>query len=172
MHAVDSSGWPAWLQVVLAVAAGLGALLAIFAFVRKTWLVLNQFMTRSNMLDGLPRFIADTTETLAKQTETLSLQDRVLEKHGRQLTVVDKELNYNGETSTKDAIRRVELGVRAIYERIAPLEEGLAGLYPRMDKQDSRLLSADKDRDDLRHDLEEARPKPIRKRTTKPKETP
>lgn len=130
------TGLPEWLQWVLILGALAAALVGIIALFRKVWTIMNLFITRINSLDDLPQFMVTTAVSLAAQ-------DVKIEQ-------IHREVNYNGESSVKDAVRRVELGVKGIYER---------------------LDTADAVADELRHDLEITRPHPIRKRPTKPKET-
>jgi hypothetical protein len=151
MHTVDPTGWPGWVQVILIGGAIAAALAALIAFAHKSWTVLNLFVTRSNMLDALPKFIEDTTNTLADLGETQAGQIKTLAAQDIKIEEIHHEVQYNNGSSVKDATRRIEVGVKGVYVR---------------------LDAADADRAELRRDLEETRPRPIRKRTTKLKETP
>jgi predicted PurR-regulated permease PerM len=134
---IDYSALPVWLQSVLVFGAIAVAVVAIIALFVKVWGMVTVFVETVKSLNDLPQFMVTTAATL-------EAQDVKIEE-------IHHEVKYNNGSSVKDAVRRVEIGVKGIY---------------------GRLDSADKDRSDLRHDLEQTRPKPIRTRTTKPKETP
>lgn len=109
--------------------------LAVVAFFVKGWPKIRAGVRLIDSLSQLPDFMVKTTETLQKQDA------KIAEIH--------HEVNYNNGSSVKDAVDRVEIGVKGIYER---------------------LDSADSDRRELREDLENTRPSLVRKRPTPKKE--
>ena len=123
---------------VLQLVGWIVGIIAVLVFAYKAWPVLRGFVKLVENLQSLPTFMNDTTATLKAQDA--------------QIGDIHHEVKYNNGSSVKDAIRRVESGVKGIY---------------------ARLDSADQDREDLRHDLEDTRPLPRKRapRTTK-KETP
>ncbi len=110
-------------------------ILGIIAFFVKGWPKIVAFVKVMDSLAALPQFMVDTTKTLEEQNT------KIAEIH--------HEVNYNNGSSVKDALERVELGVK--------------GLYDRADK-------SDKSDAEIREELERTRPKPPRTRATKPKE--
>ena len=125
---LDFANLPGWLQLVTALTAILAAAVGVIAFVRKTWPVVVSFVKTVISLQTLPEFMEKTSATLARQD--------------KQLADIHHEVQFNNGSSVKDAITRVE----ATTTR---LEEGVAGLYTRMNAADE----ADKR---LRADLDEA----------------
>lgn len=122
-----------WNNVsVLQLAGWILGMFAVGAFLYKAWPVITRFVTTINALGDLPRFMVATSATLHDQDEKIEQ--------------IHHEVNYNNGSSVKDAVRRVEDGVKGIY---------------------GRLDSADTDRAELREDLENTRPV-ARKRTPKP----
>ena len=123
---------------VLQLVGWIVGIIAVLVFAYKAWPVLRAFVRLVENLQSLPTFMNDTTATLKAQDA--------------QIGDIHHEVKYNNGSSVKDAIRRVESGVKGIY---------------------ARLDSADQDREDLRHDLEDTQPPPRKRapRTTK-KETP
>lgn len=109
-------------------------ILGIIGFVLKGWPKVRAFVTMVDSLAGLPKFMDATTATL-------KAQDTKIDQ-------IHHEVNYNNGSSVKDAIERVELGVK--------------GLYDRADASDQNAA-------ELRSDLEHTSPQ-VRKRATKPKE--
>jgi hypothetical protein len=155
---IDYAALPVWLQSVLVFGAIAVAVVAIIALFVKIWGMVNIFVGTVKSLNDLPQFMVTTAATLEAQDEQLAANAKTLDTTAAtinaqdlQISEIHHEVHYNNGSSVKDAIRRVE--------------DGVAGIYGRLD-------GADKDRADLRHDLEVTRPKPIRTRTTKPKETP
>lgn len=133
---------PDWAQWLVGLAVIIAAVLAVFGFVKKVWPVLSKFVVTVNALSDLPQFMITTAKTLADQ-------DVKIEQ-------IHHEVNYNNGSSVKDAVKRVEAGVK--------------GIYVRLDTQDLRFDSADQDRLELREDLEQTKPRtPARKRPAKPK---
>ncbi|MCU1441147.1 MAG: hypothetical protein JWP85_2144 [Rhodoglobus sp.] len=133
---------PDWLTAILADTTALQlvfwvvALAALIGAIIKVWPILSKAVTIVNAVSGLPAFIKRTDETLTAQDAKIA--------------DIHHEVHYNNGSSVKDAIGRVEEGVKGIY---------------------TRLDTADQDRRELREDLEETRPHaPARKRPTKPKE--
>lgn len=115
--------------------------LGVIAFIAKGWPRVRALVALIDSLAVLPKFMTDTTATLKAQDV------KIAEIH--------HEVNYNNGSSVKDAISRVELGVK--------------GLYDRADKADQADL-------DLRHDLEMTQPRtpktPARKPRAPKKENP
>jgi len=111
-------------------------ILGVIAFIVKGWPKVRAFVQMVDALSSLPTFMLDTTATLKAQDEKID--------------AIHHEVNYNNGSSVKDAVERVELGVKGLYDRIDTTDENAAN---------------------LRTDLEEVRPHaPARKRVPKPKE--
>lgn len=113
----DFSNLPGWLQTVLAITAIAGALIAIGAFIRKTWPVVIQFVQTVISLQTLPDFMDQTTETLAGQNV------KIAEIH--------HEVQFNNGSSVKDAVTRVEKSQKVALVNQQRLEDGIKGLYNR-----------------------------------------
>lgn len=112
--------------------------LGIIAFLVKGWPKVRAFVKMVDSLSSLAEFMDDTTATLKAQD--------------RKIAEIHHEVNYNNGSSVKDAVERVELGVKGLYSRIDTTDENAAN---------------------LRTDLEQVRPHaPARKRAPKPKEQP
>ena len=124
------------LQVVGWILGGLG----IIAFIVKGWPTFRRFIAFIDALLSLPAFIARTDETL--------------EVHTAKIAEIHHEVNYNNGSSVKDAVARVEIGIRSLHVKV--------------DDQKTTLEAAD---EAIRHDLEKTRP-PRKPRTPKAKETP
>lgn len=148
---------PTWLQVIIIVGSISGALIAIIVLISKIWPALNLY-AKVSALDDLQDFMIDTAATLAAQDVQMKFNSETLAKQAPIVAGIYHETHRNNGSSLKDAQVRTE-------EAVQRIETGVIGIYARLD-------AADKDRADLRHDLEVTRPKPIRKRTPKPKETP
>lgn len=129
---------PDWLATLLGDTSALQlvfwaiAIAALIGMLIKFWPLLTNIVVIVNALVSLPKFMEGTTATLEAQNS------KIAEIH--------HEVNYNNGSSVKDAVHRVEQGVKGIYVR---------------------LDSADADRDKLRDDLEHTRPAAVRKRPTK-----
>jgi hypothetical protein len=151
MPPISFTDIPNWLQMILlwvgVITAVLTLIVTIIGFFRKVWPVLKALVERETLLTGLPEFMSKTTASLAAQDV------KIAEIH--------KEVNYNGGGSVKDAINRVEVGVKGIYTRLDSADE----------TTNAQFEFSAKDRADIRQTLEEIRPKPTRKRPTQPKGT-
>lgn len=157
MPSISYVGAPDWVQWILTLTIIVAALLGLLALVRKVWPILTRFVNTINSLADLPQFMVTTAATLAYQDE------KIAEIH--------HEVHYNNGSSVKDSQARTEADVAELKLTVAGIDEGVKGMYPRLDDQDLRFDSADQDRADLREDLEQTRPHPpARKRPAKPKE--
>lgn len=94
-----------WLAQInlFQIAVVIVALYVIARLLMRFWPWLRKVMDLTAALAQLPKFMTDTTATLAAQDTKID--------------VVHHELSYNNETSVKDALRRVELGVKGLYDR-------------------------------------------------------
>lgn len=122
-----SVDWQVFLESInlFQIAVVIMALYVTSRLLMRFWPWLRALMALTEALGKLPTFMAATTQTLAAQNVKID--------------VMHHELSYNNETSVKDAVRRVELGVK--------------GLYVRADAAD--LSDAE-----IREELENTRPKP------------
>jgi hypothetical protein len=143
---VNLSDYPAWAQPLIVWGSILAVLGLLVGFISKwVWPFLKKLVELVDVLDKLPQFMITTAATLAYQEQKID--------------EIHHELNYNNETSVKDATHRIEKGVKGIYDRL--------------DAQDRRFDTADQAQAELREDLEQTTPRrPARKRPTQPKETP
>lgn len=143
----------AWLQALLgntpAVTVILwvvGILVVLGGFLRglyRAWPFIKQGVITINSLADLPRFMSTTAATL-------EAQDQGAKERDIQIAEIHHEVHYNNGSSVKDAVARVELGVKGLYERAD---------------------AADQNAVELREDLEQTKPRsPARKRPPKPKE--
>lgn len=150
---------PTWLQVIIIVGSICGALIAIIVLISKIWPALNLY-AKVSTLDDLQDFMIDTAATLAAQDVQMKINSETLAKQAPIVAGIYHETHRNNGSSLKDAQVRTE-------EAVQRIEVGIAGIYVRLD-------SADVDRAKLRADLdlEVTRPKTIRNRTPKTKETP
>lgn len=124
-----------WESVSVAQAAvWIVGIAVVITFIVKGWPKIRALVRLVDALGVLPKFMVDTTATLLEQD--------------KKIADIHHEVHYNNGTSVKDALARVELGVKGIY---------------------TRLDSADQDRRELREDLEQTHPT-ARKRAPKPKE--
>jgi hypothetical protein len=134
MPPIDYSASPSWLQWVVGALAIMALLAGIYGFSRKLWPVLRKFVRTIESLDDLPQFMVTTAATLHDQD--------------KKIDEIHHEVQFNNGSSVKDAVTRVE--------------EGVKGLYDRLDEVDI-------DRRELREDLEQTKPhSPARKRPAKP----
>ena len=128
-------------------------ILALYVTVKllvRFWPWLRKVMNFTAALSQLPAFILRTDQTLLEQSQTLTAQSATLTAQDSKIADIHHEVHYNNGSSVKDAVNRVELGVKGIYDR---------------------LDAADVDRRELREDLEQTKPHaPARKRAPKPKE--
>lgn len=130
-------------QTIATIAVIIVAFFIIVRLLMRFWPWLRKVMELTAALAQLPAFITRTDQTLREQDE--------------QIAEIHKETNYNGETSMKDAVRRVELGVKGIYDRLDRADVS--------DVAQAAISTANRDRIDR---LERARPP--RPRPQKPKE--
>lgn len=95
-----------WLANInlLQVAIVIVALYVVVRLLVKFWPWLRKVMALTEALSKLPAFMARTDDTLAAQNV------KIAEIH--------HEVNYNNGSSVKDAVDRVELGVKGLYERV------------------------------------------------------
>jgi hypothetical protein len=135
MTTVDYTDAPIWLQIVIAVGVVVGFLIAVVRGIPPVWRFVSQSVKTINSLTDLPQFMVTTAATLHDQDV------KIAEIH--------HEVQFNNGSSVKDAVTRVEDGVKGIYDR---------------------LDAADVDRQELREDLEQTRPHDARPRANKPKE--
>jgi len=105
--------------------AWVGAFVGLVFVVVKAWPWLKRAVRLVDALAQLPDFIDRTDKTLAGQ-------DMKIEQ-------IHHEVNYNNGSSVKDAVSRIELGMKATYDQISELNEADAA---------------------IRADLENTRPKP------------
>lgn len=61
--------------------------------------------------------VAATLESIHGLTDFMARTDATLADQDLKIADMHHELSYNKETSVKDAIRRVELGVKGLYDR-------------------------------------------------------
>ena len=121
-----------WNEVsVFAVGGWVIGILGTVTFFVKGWPTIRKFVAFIDALFSLPAFIARTDITL-------QAQDVKIEQ-------IHHEVNYNNGSSVKDAVARVELGVKGLYDRVD---------------------AADRADAEIREELENTRPAP-RKRTVK-----
>jgi hypothetical protein len=118
-------------------------------FLFRLWPILTKFVSFVNAGADLPQFMITTAATLHQQDEKLA--------------DIHHEMWPNNGSSMKDAIKRVEDNqATALVElsRIPAIEEGVAGLYERVDTLD---VDAKKDRANIeanRQEIENTRPRP------------
>lgn len=106
----------------------LAAVVAVFLFVKRGWPAVKKFANALfafvkivDSVAGLPAFIERTDDTLAEQTETLAVQGDTLEAQDVKIQEIHHELSWNQESSVKDAVRRVEMGIKGLYDEVDKL---------------------------------------------------
>lgn len=128
----------AWAESVSLFELGvwLSGVLAVFLFVKRGWPTVKKFATSLSrfvqMVDsvaGLPAFIERTDATLSDQTETLAVQGDTLEAQDVKIQEIHHELSWNQETSVKDAVRRIEMGVKGLYDQSDATREEIQKLH-------------------------------------------
>lgn len=115
----DQLDWPTWLASInlLQISIVVLAVGLIIRFLVKFWPWLRKLIRLIDSLGQLPDFITRTDSTIAE---------------------IHHEVNYNNGSSVKDAVERVELGVKGLYDRMdaadieaAHLREDLEDTKPR-----------------------------------------
>lgn len=109
--------WPTWLASInlFQVAVVIIALWLIVRLLVKFWPWLRKVMALTSALAQLPDFIERTDKRIAE---------------------IHHEVHYNNGSSVKDAVERVELGVKGLYERMDDAEAADAQL--RQELEDTR----------------------------------
>lgn len=94
--------WPTWLASInlLQIAVVICALYVIGRLLMRFWPWLRKAMLLIDSLGALPAY---------------------MERTDKQIAEIHHETAYNNETSMKDAVRRVELGVKGLYDRVDEL---------------------------------------------------
>ena len=151
MPGISFANAPGWLQWVVIGVVIIGAIATVIGFTTKAWSLLTKFVAKTVALDDLPQFIKDSEDWRRETQVTLSSQDRAL-------AAIKHEVEYNNGSSVKDAIKRVE----GTSER---LEEGIAGLYDRVNASDVTAQH-------LHDEIEQTKPATTRRRKPPTKETP
>lgn len=91
--------WP-WLRKVMALTSALALLPTLIV-----------------PLGQLPAFMKDTSLHLKEQKGKIDEIHTSLDEQDAKIAEIHHETSYNNETSMKDALRRVELGVRGLYDQ-------------------------------------------------------
>lgn len=147
MPSIDYGHAPVWLQLLIAAVAVIGFILAVIGFIRKVWPIVTRFVRTVNSLAELPTFIEDSKEFREETKATLAQQDE-------KIAEIHHETHKNDGSSIKDSTIRSE-------EAIERVELGVKGLYDRLELTDAAAAQ-------MRRDIEDTRPVTPRKRTTKP----
>lgn len=99
------------LELILILSAISAAVSGVVLFVRKGWPWLKSFakaiLNTADLIDsvkGLPAFIERT--------------DATLEAQDTKIAEIHHEVHYNNGSSVKDAVDRVERGVKAVYDEL------------------------------------------------------
>ena len=90
------------------------AIVALIGAVVKLWKPMNQFTAIINATVGLPAYIARA------DARGVTMDEKIKEIEDK-INGIHHEVNYNNGTSVKDAVDRVELGVRGLYKQIEVL---------------------------------------------------
>ena len=101
-------------------------------FLVRFWPWLKKVIAFVEALGKLPVFMSETNKTMAEQSKTMAEQSR-------RLADIHHEVHYNNGTSVKDAMDRVELGVKGIYHRLDGLEESVEDLHETDEKLSDQI---------------------------------
>jgi len=82
------------------------------------WPWLRKVMNFTNALAKLPDFIVRVDDTLQKQDKKIDEIHTSLTGQDAKIAEIHHETSYNNETSMKDALRRVEMGVKGLYDQL------------------------------------------------------
>lgn len=144
-----------WLEFwdtvsVLQIVGWILGVLGIVAFAVKGWPTVRKFVAFVDALFSLPAFIARTDITL-------DAQDVKIE-------AIHHEVNFNNGSSVKDGVTRAE-------NALGRVELGVRGLYDRVDALDAADIAATAIVAKLREDLDQTLTSEQIQRITNPKET-
>jgi uncharacterized protein YoxC len=121
-------GWAgevnAW-QTLATICVIIVALFVVARFLIRFWPWLKKLIRGVDAVIALPDFMEKTTEGMTSQT--------------KKLDDIHHEVHYNNGTSVKDAMARVELGVKGIYHRIDALEEAVEDLHETDEKLSDQI---------------------------------
>ena len=112
-------------QSVATISALIAGLYVLTRFLIRFWPWLKKVIAFFDALAQLPVFMVDTNKTMAEQNAKLA--------------DIHHEVHYNNGTSVKDAMDRVELGVKGIYHRLDGLEESVEDLHETDEKLSDQI---------------------------------
>ena len=118
-------GAVSWVQTLATICALIAGLYVSTRFLIRFWPWLKKVIAFVEALGKLPFFMAETNTTMAQQSKALA--------------EIHHEVNYNNGSSVKDAITRVELGVKGIYHRLDSLEESVEVLHETDEKLSDQI---------------------------------
>lgn len=144
MPSLNFGDAPIWLQWLLAVAAVLAFIGGGVRAIPPAWRFVTRFVTTVNDLGELPTELAELRKFRTETAVTLAQQNTILAKQDTKIAEIHHEVNFNNGSSVKDAAVRTERAVKRV-------EEGVKGLYDEIDT----LKQADAD---LRKDFEKTQP--------------
>lgn len=144
MPSLNFGDAPIWLQWLLAVAAVLAFIGGGVRAIPPAWRFVTRFVTTVNDLGELPTELAELRKFRTETAVTLAQQNTILAKQDAKIAEIHHEVNFNNGSSVKDAAVRTERAVKRV-------EEGVKGLYDEIDT----LKQADAD---LRKDFEKTQP--------------
>jgi len=113
------------VQTLATISAIIAGLYVLTRFLIRFWPWLKKVIRFFDALAELPVFMVDTNKTMAEQN--VKLAD------------IHHEVHYNNGTSVKDAMDRVELGVKGIYHRLDGLEESVEDLHETDEKLSDQI---------------------------------
>lgn len=128
-------------------------ILGIIGFIAKGWPKVKAAVRLVDALSVLPDFIARTDTTLEEQNVKIeSIHHETHHNNGSSLKDAQKR--------TEEAVERIELGVRGLYDRADAADE-------RADAADAADAAATLAMEELREDLEHTRPAVVKRRPAK-----
>ena len=113
------------VQTLATICAIIAGLYVLTRFLIRFWPWLKKVIRFFDALAELPVFMVDTNKTMAEQN--VKLAD------------IHHEVHYNNGTSVKDAMDRVELGVKGIYHRLDGLEDSVEELHETDEKLSDQI---------------------------------
>lgn len=125
---------PEWVKAILGDMTAIQLIfwvVAIFALIGltvKLWPAIRHTVEVVEAFRKLPEFV-----------ETVKTTRDSLDDAKKQISEIHHEVHYNNGTSVKDATRRIEMGVKGLYEKIESTEETLVSHIEDADEWKDRL---------------------------------
>lgn len=96
---------------------------------------------------------AEVIDNVRELPEFIKRTDAALGNHSEQLTSIYHETHNNDGSSIKDAVDRVEIGVKGLYTQTDTLQSGVEGLHGRMDAVEADVKALHQADEAIRDDI-------------------